>query len=105
MALPLNLSSKKDMEDNKQGAQPVDGNKEKFQTDTQRLVQKHMADPDHQITDEDLAAVRVGMSPGPDAPTKQAIEDADERVADAKTDSEDDIVPGAQKITPWDLTS
>ena len=77
---------------------------ENFQSDTQRLVQKHLSDPEHEITNEELANVRVGMSPGPDAPTQQAIRESDERVADSKTDSEDDTLPGAQKITPWDVT-
>lgn len=75
----------------------------RFESDTQKLVHQHLADPNHQITDEDLQAVRVGMSPGADAPTQQAVKDADERIADTKKDNEDDIVPGAQKSTPWDV--
>lgn len=76
-----------------------------FQTDTQRLMRKHMADQNHVITDEDLAKVRVGMSPGPDEPTKEAIKEADDRIADKKTLNEDETLPGAQKITPWDVTT
>lgn len=90
------------MDEHKQ--QPPENNKKGFETDTQKLVRKHMEDPNHQITDEDLANVRVGMSPGPDAPTQQAIRESGDRVADSKKDSEDDTLPGAQKITPWDVT-
>lgn len=76
-----------------------------FQTDTEKLVQKHMSDPNHQFTDEELASIRVGMSPGPDVPTLQAIAESEDRIADEKTIDENKTLPGAQKITPWDITT
>ena len=76
-----------------------------FQSDAQKPANKHLADPDHIITDEDFANVRVGMTPPPDEPTRQAVEDAEEKIADRKSDSEDDTLPGAQKITPWDVVT
>lgn len=91
------------MEEHKQ--QNPSSREGEFQTDTQRLMRKHMADQNHVITDEDLAKVRVGMSPEPDEPTKEAIKEADDRIADSKTINEDETLPGAQKITPWDLTT
>ncbi len=78
------------------------GNSGKFESDTQKLSRKHLSDPNHQITDEELKQVRVGMSPGADEPTREAVSEAEERIADAKADSEEDTLPGAQKITPWD---
>jgi hypothetical protein len=75
----------------------------RFQSDAQKLANQHLADQNHVITDEDLQNVRVGMTPPPDEPTQQAIKDAEERIADRKTDSEDDTIPGAQKTTPWDV--
>ena len=84
-----------------QNEQPQNGSG-KFQSDTQKLSQKHMADPNHQITDEELKQVRVGMSPGADEPTRIAVSEAEERIADTKADSEEDTLPGAQKMTPWD---
>jgi hypothetical protein len=47
--------------------------------------------------------IRVGMTPGPDAPTQEAIEDGEDRIADKEADKEDDTIPGAQKSTPWDV--
>jgi hypothetical protein len=76
--------------------------KDQFESDSHKLVQKHMADQNHKITDEELANVRVGMSPGPDVPTQQAISESEDRIADEKRIEEDKLVPGAQKITPWD---
>lgn len=93
------------MEEQKQPQQNTGKRDGEFETDTHRLMRKHMEDQNHVITDEDLAKVRVGMSPGPDEPTKEAINEADDRVADSKTINEDNTVPGAQKITPWDVTT
>lgn len=55
------------------------------------------------ITDEEIANVRVGMTPPADAPTQQAVNDAADRIADNKANSEEDTLPGAQKSTPWDV--
>ena len=76
---------------------------QKFQSDAQKLANKHLSDPDHIITDEELANVRIGMTPPPDAPTREAIRNADEKIADRKSDNDSDTAPGAQKTTPWDM--
>ena len=76
---------------------------QRFQSDTEKLTNRHLADPDHVITDEEFASVRIGMTPPPDAPTREAIKEADDRIADHKSDKDDDTLPGAQKITPWDV--
>jgi hypothetical protein len=75
---------------------------QRFESDTQKIVHRHLEDQNHVITDEEIASVRVGMSPPPDGPTQQAIKDAEDRIADDKSDKEDDTIPGAQKMTPWD---
>lgn len=90
---------------NNQQQEQGENQHQKFETDTERLVREHLADPNHVITDEDLRKVRVGMSAPPDGPTQQAIEDGEDRIADRKSDKEDDVIPGAQKATPWDLTN
>lgn len=78
-------------------------NNTSFESDAKKLADKHLADPNHVITDEDLQNVRVGMAPPPDEPTQEAVENADEKIADRKIDSEDDVIPGGQKATPWDV--
>lgn len=75
----------------------------RFESDTQKLVRQHMEDPNHQITEEEIASVRIGMTPPIDAPTQQAVRDAEDRIADKKADSEEDTLPGTQKSTPWDV--
>ena len=74
-----------------------------FQTDSEKLVQRHLEDPNHVITDEDMQKIRVGMTPQPDAPTQEAIRESEERVADRKAENEEDTTPGSQKVTPWDV--
>lgn len=78
---------------------------QRFESDAQKLTNLHMADPNHVISDEEFQNIRVGMTPPPDAPTQKAIEDAEDKIADKKTDSDDDTIPGAQKSTPWDVIS
>ncbi|WP_121353384.1 hypothetical protein [Flavisolibacter nicotianae] len=78
-------------------------NNQRFESDTQKIVRKHLSDPNHVITDEEIANVRIGMTPSADVPTQQALEESEDRIADRKADSEDETMPGAQKSTPWDV--
>jgi len=73
--------------------------KERFESDTQKIIHRHLEDEDHQITDEEIANVRIGMTPPID---EEDVPDTEEKVADTKNDSEADDVPGSQKVTPWD---
>ena len=73
------------------------------ESDANKLADKHMADPNHIITDEDMRKIKIGVTGKADEPTRQAIEESEERVADRKADNEDDTTPGAQKATPWDV--
>ena len=73
--------------------------KKRFQSDTNKVVQRHLKDPNHQITEEEIRNVRVGMTP----PAPDDIIPPDEKVADRKKqDDEDQTLPGKQVITPWD---
>lgn len=72
-------------------------------SDANKLADKHLADPNHVITDEDMRNIKIGVTGEADEPTKQAIEEAEDRIADHKSDSEDDATPGSQKSTPWDV--
>ena len=78
-------------------------NRKPPESDAERLVHKHLADPNHVITDEELASIRVGVVAEPDTTTREALEEWEGRTADVKADSEEDATPGAQKTTPWDV--
>jgi hypothetical protein len=81
---------------------------ERFMSDTQKLVRKHLEDKDHVITDDDIANVRVGMVPPEfDAATEVRFEDEQSRdeVEDELTENEQDREDenlGDKRITPWD---
>ena len=87
-------------EDNKD---PQPQNEERFESDTQKIVRRHLEDENHVITEEEIRSVRVGMSPPLDTTEEDVIEDREEKVADRKAPEEDETVPGEQKITPWDV--
>ena len=40
-------------------------NPEHFETDTQKLMHRHLHDKDHVISEEELKSLRVGMAPTP----------------------------------------
>lgn len=77
---------------------------ERFLSDTQRIVHRHLENKDDIITEEDIASVRVGMLPPPDEPTERAIEEFEDKARDrGKIDDEEDgLLPGEQKVSPWD---
>jgi hypothetical protein len=77
--------------------------RKRFESDTEKIIHRHLSDPNHVITEEEIASVRIGMTPPPDAPTQQAVHEADDRIADKKSIDEDNTAPGAQKSTPWDM--
>ena len=39
----------------------------RFESDTQKLVRRHLQDKDHVITEDELRSVRIGMTPTADA--------------------------------------
>lgn len=76
---------------------------EAHKSDAKKIADKHMADPNHVITDEELASIRVGVSGTADKPTRRAVRESNDRIADTEATNEDETTPGAQKSTPWDV--
>ena len=89
--------------------QANNNNEERFESDTQKLVRRHMEDPDHHITDEEMANLRVGMNPPElDDATKarlkdeDAIDDVEKTMLNGRNIEEDKNTKG-DKVTPWDI--
>lgn len=76
---------------------------ERFESDTQKVVRRHLENEDDVITEEDIRNVRIGMSPPPDDPTEEGLQEREGKVADRKKLDEDEIAPGEEQITPWDV--
>jgi len=86
-------------------ARPVDDNNdqsEEFQSDTQRIIKRHLENKDDVITEEDIRNVRVGMTPPLDESTEEALAEREEKVADRKSIDEEEN-SGGQQLTPWDV--
>jgi hypothetical protein len=99
-----------------QEGENVDSNKdsentsdERFVSDTQKLVRKHLEDKEHVITEDDIANVRVGMVP----PEFDSATEARFEGTEAREEAEKDLLSGTEdmkkdenldesQITPWD---
>lgn len=74
-------------------------NEDRFETDSRKIVHRHLENKDDIITDEDIASVRVGIDPAElDPAVKEKLEE--EGQVDANTDD----APKPKKMTtPWDM--
>jgi hypothetical protein len=73
---------------------------ERFESDTQKVVRKHLEDKEHVITDDEIRNVRVGMTP-PAGSERHLEEIIDKEI---KTDAEEttEEKPADDPIIPWD---
>jgi hypothetical protein len=84
-------------------------NDDRYESDTQRIIRRHLENKDDIITDEDIASVRVGVTPPQfDEATAARFEDED-----AREEAEEEILGDTDhieeeensdddKLTPWD---
>jgi len=82
---------------------------ERFESDTQKIVRRHLENKDDVITDEDIAGVRVGLVPPEfDSATEarfegeEAREDVEEDILGDTEDMKKDENLDEGQITPWD---
>jgi hypothetical protein len=78
-------------------------------SDSQKIVRRHLENENDIITDEDIAGVRIGMTPADlDDATEarfegeDAIEKEEEEILGDIDDIEEGEVTERKKITPWD---
>jgi hypothetical protein len=86
-----------------------DPNNERFESDTQKIIHRHLKHEDDIITDEDIASVRVGMMPPEfDRATEvrfgddEAMKDVEEDLTSGTNDMNKDENLDEGQITPWD---
>ena len=72
----------------------------RFESDTQKIVRRHLEDPNHTITEEELRNVRIGMTPV----IEHDSEDEFERTVNEieSENNNDDIQPNDEPTTSWD---
>lgn len=105
------------MPEDRMNSQPLSQNEEnenaeneRFESDTQKIVRRHLENKDDMITHEDIANVRIGMVPPEfDAVTEasleggEALEEVEKELLDEEQDTEkNDENPDKGQITPWD---
>ncbi len=83
---------------------------EKFESDTQKIVRKHLEDPDHKITDEEMQNIRVGMIPPEFSEAtnarlegEEAIERVEKKIVGNEEQIEEDKNTRNDKLNPWDV--
>jgi hypothetical protein len=87
-----------------------EGQQERFESDTQKIIHRHLQNEDDVISDDDIRNVRVGMTPPAlDAPTEARFEDEEEKdkveeeyIGDTGNDNDTDETHEEDRITPWD---
>lgn len=83
-------------------------NEDQFESDSQRIVRRHLENKDDIITDEDIASVRVGVYPQFDEATAARFEDdnvqdqAEEDLLGDTDKLDEDENTNDEQITPWD---
>jgi len=84
-------------------------NGEQFESDTQRIVRRHLENKDDIITEDDIANVRIGMVPpqfdgATEAPFEgdEAHEGAEDDLLDNTEEISKDKKLDERPITPWD---
>ncbi|MDQ6609778.1 MAG: hypothetical protein M3Y85_08160 [Bacteroidota bacterium] len=70
-------------------------NTERFESDTQKIVRRHLENKNDTITEDDIRNVRIGMTPPPDELTENATEQLLDKNDDLKEQSDN-------PVTPWD---
>jgi hypothetical protein len=82
---------------------------DRFESDTQKIVRRHLENEDDVITDEDIANVRIGMTPPQfDEATEarfegnDAREEAEKELLSGTENMEKDENLDEEQITPWD---
>lgn len=81
---------------------------EQFESDTQRIIRRHLENKDDVITDEDIASVRVGGTPQFDEATAARFEgdhardQAEEDLLGDTDKLEEEKNSEDEQVTPWD---
>ncbi len=71
------------------------------ETDTERIIHRHLKDKDDVITDEDIRSIRIGESAEPTTTGSEAAARFNEESDDISAEEED--ITDSEPITPIDV--
>ncbi len=86
--------------ENKKPEEQNDSKITRFESDTQKVVRQHLEDEDHEISEEDIKNVRIGMTPPMDEPTRVGVEELQEKIDE---NNQQHKTGGDKPVTPWDV--
>ncbi len=72
----------------------------RFESDTQKVVRQHMEDEDHEISEEDMKNVRIGVTIPMDETTREGVEELQEKIDE---NNQQHKTGGDKPVTPWDV--
>ena len=76
---------------------------EEFETDSQKIVRRHLENENDVITDEDIRSVRIGITSSQKENPEQKLEELIDAIdSEKKTDEDSDVKVADDPITPWD---
>ncbi|HWJ91467.1 MAG TPA: hypothetical protein VNR87_10170 [Flavisolibacter sp.] len=108
MAQDRKNSGLRDDEHTEDNSSPMpEANKDQFESDTQKIVRRHLENKDDVITEDDIRNVRIGMTPEFDEATESRFEDenarqeAEEKYLGPEEDRQEETTE-EDRITPWD---
>jgi lipase chaperone LimK len=84
-------------------------NEERFESDTQKIIHRHLENEEDEITDEDIRNVRVGMvPPESEVLTPERADEEFEQISDDinEENGRNEMVDGKkphEPETPWDI--
>src|SRR4051812_31219652 len=102
-----NINKQKVDEQQNKETPASEGNDERFLSDTQKIIHRHLENKNDVITEEDIKNVRVGMTPPEmDEPTEARFE-TDDKIDEVEKDyiegESDEKRLSNKPITPWDI--
>src|SRR3954470_9828732 len=81
-----NINQQKVDDQEKKETAPSEGNDDRFLSDTQKIIHRHLENKNDVITEEDIKNVRVGMTPSAmDEPTEARF-GADDKIDEIEKD-------------------
>jgi hypothetical protein len=76
---------------------------QEFETDSQKIVRRHLENENDVITDEDIRSIRIGLSPQDVGSAQQQLEEILNDVeSEPETSRDNDADATDEPITPWD---
>src|ERR1051325_9784440 len=76
----------------------------RFESDTAKIVHRHLENEDDVITDEDIRNIRVGLTPPVDdiEPRSENFAEIVDDIEEEQKDTDEDVKRTDNPVTPWD---